>query len=84
MLSLQKREEEYEAEQKRLKKEKEMDIARLKDMQEKERDIKAEQVRQGKMGDLPQAAFYFNLFWEFGRTRSVLGGTRRSQTDSGG
>lgn len=42
---LQKQDAEYEAEQKRIKKEKELEIARLRARQERARDYKADQVR---------------------------------------
>lgn len=41
---VQERDAEYEAEQRRIKKEKELEIARLRARQEKAKDYKAEQV----------------------------------------
>ena len=44
--ALQEREAEFEAEQRRIKKEKELEIARLRAKQEKAKDYKAEQVHE--------------------------------------
>lgn len=51
LLFVQARDTEREAEQKRIRKEKEMEIAKLRAQQEKDRNYKAEQVR--------------NCFWSF-------------------
>lgn len=78
---LQEREAEHEAEQKRVKKEKELEISRLRAQQERAKDHQAEQVRLhaapschcGPILSVPRL-----------RTSTVHADTRRAWTESGG
>lgn len=54
MWPLQEREAEYEAEQRRIKREKEKEVARLRALQEREKDHKAEQVSSTKVSFVSQ------------------------------
>lgn len=80
--SLQEREAEYEAEQKRGKKEKELEITRLRAQQERAKDDKAEQVRLNRRVALPQLGAITSI--PSARTSTVRGDTRKAWTESGG
>lgn len=80
---LQEREAEHEAAQKRVKKEKELEISRLRAQQERAKDHQAEQVRRQRSA-APSCHCGPTLSVPRRRTSTVHADTRRAWTEHGG